>query len=179
MLNISPRIRRWLFDLAWVAIALLALSLWQVRNLPEGPAPASIGFDLEGRPVRWGAGQTFAPGRPMLLVFWASWCPICRFEEEALAKLAADWPVLLIATQSGDAAELARYFAARGIALPTVIDAQGEMARIWRVTATPTHFVIDAQGRIRHRSVGYTTPWGLRARLWWAERFSFPSAGLP
>jgi hypothetical protein len=39
------------------------------------------------------------------------------------------------------------------------------------VSGVPSHFVVDSAGNVRFRVVGYTTTWGLRARLWWAERF--------
>jgi hypothetical protein len=42
------------------------------------------------------------------------------------------------------------------------------------VKGVPLHLVVDGAGRIRFVETGYTTPWGLRARLWWAETFSAP-----
>jgi hypothetical protein len=39
------------------------------------------------------------------------------------------------------------------------------------VRGVPAHFIIDPAGNVRFRVVGYATTWGLRARLWWAERF--------
>jgi len=34
------------------------------------------------------------------------------------------------------------------------------------------HLIVDAAGRIHFVETGYTTPWGLRARVWWVEHFS-------
>ncbi|MBL8489984.1 MAG: hypothetical protein JNM82_04320 [Rhodocyclaceae bacterium] len=45
------------------------------------------------------------------------------------------------------------------------------MTENWRVRGVPTHFVVDPSGRVRFRVVGYATEFGLRARLWWAQRF--------
>jgi hypothetical protein len=39
------------------------------------------------------------------------------------------------------------------------------------VRGVPAHFVVDGQGKVRFAVVGYATEWGLRARLFWAERF--------
>jgi len=37
------------------------------------------------------------------------------------------------------------------------------------VHAVPTLLVIDAQGKVTGSSVGYTSAWGMRLRLWWAN----------
>jgi hypothetical protein len=37
------------------------------------------------------------------------------------------------------------------------------------VRGTPTFFVVDRHRQIRFREVGFTSEWGLRARLWFAD----------
>ncbi|MBC7173859.1 MAG: protein disulfide oxidoreductase [Polyangiaceae bacterium] len=106
-----------------------------------------------------------APGEPVLVHFWATWCGVCRAEEGTIDALADDHRVITIATQSGGAAEVGRYLSERGLDFPTVVDPHGEIARRWGVSAFPTSFVIDADGAIRNIEVGYTTSLGLRARL--------------
>lgn len=149
----------------------MLIGIWQTRDLPAGPAPPLTGLRLDGVVVSAGSSHALIPNRPALIVFWASWCPVCRFEEESLAAIARDWPVLIIAMQSGNEDELRRYLAMRGLALPMIADADGRLARQWSVTATPTHFVLDSHGNIRFRSVGYSPAWSLRARLFWVGKF--------
>jgi len=36
----------------------------------------------------------------------------------------------------------------------------------WQIRAFPTYFVIDGEGQIVSRSVGYSTKIGLAARVW-------------
>jgi thioredoxin-related protein len=45
-------------------------------------------------------------------------------------------------------------------------DPDGALAAAWGVRGVPTFFVVDSQGMIRFREVGYTTGLGLRWRLW-------------
>ncbi len=168
------RWRRWLRELVIFALILLGVSLavglWQNRDLPEGVAPQLEGMRTDGSFVKVGPGGTATTGQAAsLVVFWATWCPVCRAEEGNIVAVSRDWPVVSVAMQSGDAAEVANYLRKRGVPLPAVIDADAAIAAAWRVRGVPTHFVLDPAGNIRFRVVGYATRWGLRARLWWAQ----------
>jgi len=160
------RLRRWALELLILIAIVGAVTLWQNRGLPEGVAPPLTGVRTDGSLAKVGSGGTAS-----LVVFWATWCPVCRAEEGNIEAIAADRPVISVAMQSGDAATVAKYLKERGLAVPAVIDADGAIAADWRVRATPTHFVLDPAGNIRFRVVGYATTPGLRARLWWAETF--------
>lgn len=160
------RWRKWLLE-ALILVAIVAsVSLWQNRGLPEGAAPPLAGVRTDGTSMKVGAG-----GTAQLVVFWATWCPVCRAEEGNIVAVAEDWPVLSVAMQSGDAAAVAKHLKERGIGVPALVDADGAIAADWRVRGVPAHFVLDPAGNIRFRVVGYATTLGLRARLWWAENF--------
>jgi thiol-disulfide isomerase/thioredoxin len=142
----------------------LAVGLWQNRDLPEGVAPPLAGMRTDGHFAQVGPGET-----ARLVVFWATWCPVCRAEEGNIVALSRDWPVTSVAMQSGGAPEVAKYLKERNVPLPAIIDADGAIATDWRVRSVPAHFILDPAGIIRFRMVGYTTTPGLRARLWWAQ----------
>ena len=156
--------------LAWLAI--VAVDTWRTRDLPQGPAPDTALVMATG-PA--GASTTLAqwrarhPGKAVALHFWAGWCAVCRLEEPSVAALSADWPVLGIAMQSGDAARVAQVQQQRGMPWPTAVDPQGAVSRAWGVKAVPALVVLDADGRIRFATVGYTPGWAMRLRLWWAQ----------
>jgi thiol-disulfide isomerase/thioredoxin len=100
---------------------------------------------------------------------WADWCPICRAEEGTITTLQGDWPVLTVAMQSGSAAQVAAVLQQRGLPWSAVVDPQGQLSRALGVGAVPAFGVLDAQGRLRLPTVGYTTSWGMRLRLWWVS----------
>jgi len=161
------RWRKWAGE-AFILVAIVtAVTLWQNRGLPEGAAPPLVGVRTDGSIVKVGVGETAS-----LVVFWATWCPVCKAEESNIVAIAEDWPVLSVAMQSGDTTAVSQHLRSRGIALPTVVDDTGAIAAAWRVRSVPAHFIIDSAGNVRFRVVGYATTWGLRARLWWAEHFS-------
>ncbi len=71
--------------------------------------------------------------------------------------------------QSGHAEEISHYLDQRALDLRVIADPDGDIARRWGVPAVPASFIIDSDGQIRFRRIGYTTGFGLRARLWLAQ----------
>lgn len=184
------RWRRWVLDAVIVLALVGALSVWRASGMADGPAPALSGLRTDGSWVKLGGGgfgnvpSGAAPlpkvgaggtapsgGAARLVVFWASWCKVCRAEAGNIEALAQDWPVISVAMQSGEPAEVAVYLKERGFTVPAIADDDGVIAKAWGVHAVPAHFVVDAAGNIRFRVAGYTTRWGLAARLWWASHF--------
>ena len=157
---------RWARDLGILALLLLALHWWQTRTAASGAAPPLAGQLLSGELVSLADYR----GQPLLVHFWATWCPICRLEQDAIDALARDHVVLTVATNSGTAAELLSYVQNQGLDFPVLLDEAGDLARLWRVEGVPASFIIDPDGQIAYVSVGYTTGLGLRARLWLAGR---------
>ena len=45
-----------------------------------------------------------------------------------------------------------------GLAFPVFLDEDGTVTRAWRITSTPTVFLIDRRGRLVGRAIG-TKPW--------------------
>jgi thiol-disulfide isomerase/thioredoxin len=159
--------KRVLEALAIIAV-VVAVQLWQVRGLPEGPAPTLAGVGIDGRPLDLAELVRSANGKPVLVAFWATWCPVCEAEDGNIQSIAADHPVLSVAMQSEN---VAQHMQERGLSFATVNDPDAALAKRWNVRGVPSHFIVDGAGNVRFRVVGYATTWGLRARLWWAERF--------
>lgn len=159
------RLLRWLAEAALFAAVLVGVHLWTTRDAARGPAPPFEALLLDGRRVSLDSYG----GRPLLVHFWATWCPVCRLEQGTVDAIARDHQVVTVATQSGDAAALEAYVGQHGVGFPVHVDEHGEMAAGWGVTGLPTSFVLDGAGRIRHVTAGLTTELGLRLRLWLAR----------
>ncbi len=159
--------QRWkalLLDAALI-IAIVGGAQWYMtRNLPQGTAPALEDVRTDGSRAKVGAGET-----AQLVVFWADWCPVCRAEEGNIESVASAWPVVSVAMQSGDVPAVKRYLTQRGLTTPAIVDPEGRRATAWGVRGVPAHFIVDPEGEIRFRVVGYATTLGLKARLWWAQ----------
>lgn len=108
-------------------------------------------------------------GQPLALYVWAHWCPICKAQQGTINSLAQDWPVLTVAMQSGDAAQVWRYQMQHELPWTTVIDPRSQLAQAQGFRSVPAFAVLDSGNRLRFPTVGYTSGWGMRARLWLAR----------
>lgn len=147
-------------------VFVTGLRLWQQRDMVSGAAPALQGITLSGQRYQLPAH----PPRPVLVHFWATWCPVCRAEQGSIADIAQDAEVISVAMQSGAASEVAGYVKEQGIVFPVLNDADGSISSAWGVHAVPASFIVAPDGQIHFVEVGYTTEVGLRLRLWWAGR---------
>ena len=164
MVNKS-RVKKWLIELLIFAVVVVGIRIWQQSDMVSGPAPILQGVTLAGLPYSLPAH----PDKPVLVQFWATWCPICRTELGAIAAIAEDHPnVITVAMQSGSNDEVRRYLHEQGVHFPVINDAGGSIVKAWGVNAVPASFVIDTDGNIRFVEVGYTTGIGLKFRLWLA-----------
>ncbi len=156
---------RWAVEIVLIVAVVLLLRAWISRDLAQGPAPAFEARLLDGTPV------TLADyaDRPMLLHFWATWCPICRLEEGEIVRLSRSHPVLTVAMQSGTEAEVAAHLNERERALHVINDPHGHLTQAFGVKAVPSTFIIDPNGQIVYRKQGFAPPLELRLRLWLAR----------
>ncbi len=160
----SRRWRRWWIYAAEVALFVLALAgvhAWQTRDLPAGSAMTVEGSLLNGA----SASLSGLRGRPVLVHFWATWCPVCKLEQDSINAIAQDHQVLSIATQSGADKVVLQYMMQHHLTFPVINDADGVLAKRWGIRGVPASFILDAAGHIRFVEVGYTTEAGLRLRL--------------
>ena len=144
---------------------VLLVRAWLARDLAQGPAPEIEANLLDGSPV----SLADYADRPMLLHFWATWCPICRLEEGEIMRLSRSHPVLTVAMQSGSPSEVEAHLTERERELDVVNDPDGALARRYGVRAVPSTFIIDRDGQIVFRKQGYAPPLELRLRLWLAR----------
>ncbi len=148
-------------EIGFVVLVLAAVRAYQHRDLVSDTAPTLAGTTLAGVPFV----LSEAKQRPIIVHFWATWCPICRLEQRSIESIARDYPVMTVAMQSGAPAEIQHHLEKENLNFPVIADPFGDIARRWGVGAVPATFVIDAAGRVRFVEIGYTTGLGLRARL--------------
>lgn len=103
-------------------------------------------------------------GKVVLINFWASWCPPCRAEMQAMQHVYADYQdqglvILAINTTYQDDILKATQFAqSEGLTFPLLTEPDGNIARLYRVQAMPTSFFIDRQGKITRLMIGGPMP---------------------
>ena len=144
-------------------------------DLPELPRPPQMG-DLAPplpatlRPV----GSSQLPersGRAHLLFFWATWCVPCKKavpEVSAFAK-AMGMPVLAISDESPDT--VAAFLSKQAdFHFQVAVDPVRNSFIAHGVSGTPTNLLVDWEGKILHRQVGYSPAKGLTVEGWsWSQ----------
>lgn len=158
--------RGWILPLLLILAVFIGLQWWRAQPLASGPAPGLAGRLLDGTQL----DLAHLRGEPVLVHFWASWCPVCRMGEGGIDAIAEDHAVVTVAMQSGGPGEIGRYLREAGRTFPVLPDPYGELASRWGVQGVPASFVLDGAGRIRFATMGYTTEVGLRGRLWAASQ---------
>ncbi len=108
-------------------------------------------------PNKPGLATADLKGAPVLVNVWASWCVPCRAEHPVLTRLAREVPVF--GFNYKDKPEDARRFLVElGDPYRRIgTDPSGRVGIDWGVDGVPETYVVDAEGRIRHRHVGPLT----------------------
>ncbi len=155
--------RRRVVEALVIVTVIVGIRAWQQRDIVSGPAPSLTGTLLNGQPFT----LSNRPAQPVLVHFWATWCPVCRTEQGTINSIAHDSPnVITVAMQSGGRDEVEKYLRQQGLNFPVLNDPDGRIAAAWGVHAVPASFIIDPDGQIRFVEIGYTTEIGLRLRMW-------------
>lgn len=160
----TARWRGWALNAVLIALILGGVQWWKARPLATGEAPPLAGITVTGQPLDLADYR----GRPVMVHFWASWCPVCKVMDGTVESIAEEYPVITVAMQSGGSAEVRQFMRDAKLSFPVIPDAQGWIARRWGVAGVPTTFIVDQAGRIQYSTVGVSTGPGLRTRLWLA-----------
>ncbi len=165
---LKSRLIRWGIEWAFILAVILLIRAWQAPALQDMYLPPIVGMTLDGQPF----DSRTPRERPLIVHVWAEWCPVCRMELNGMANLARTTPLISIAWKSGDDAAVRRFLEHENVKLPVLNDAGGQWLAPLGIKAVPLHLIVDTSGRIRFIETGYTTEWGLRARVFWLEFFA-------
>jgi peroxiredoxin len=134
----------------------------QDEPLHEVPGhPAAIDFtlnDMDGAQHRLSQYR----GKVVIINFWATWCPPCRFElpsmEKAYQILKEEGVVMLAINVGEDSDTIFNFTADYPVTFPLLLDKTGEIIRQYPVIGLPTSFIINPKGQMVYRVIG-TREW--------------------
>lgn len=147
---------------ALAILAALLAACTAARPRPAAQVPPLAGKplavsapDLAGREVR-----VEAPGRVVVVDFFASWCDPCRVQLPHLGALARErGPEGLVAygvAVDDDRAAVDGFAQGLGVEFPILWDPGGDrVARKLGIERLPTTILVDRRGIVRHVHVGY------------------------
>lgn len=153
----TDAIRRARFALAAVACLTAGLALVPASAAAQDEGIAIGTFvepftiqDLEGREVDL---STIIGHRPVLVEFWATWCPVCRVLDPRLAQARERFgdqvDFLVIAVGVGQQKDqIERHIQRHPVAGRLLFDARGAAARAFEAPGTGYVVLLDGSGRV-------------------------------
>lgn len=156
---------------SFLLFLLLALLLGSCGSSPEGgcagpwvssgerllgsQAPNFILQDLAGEKVELARVST---QKPVLLVFWATWCPTCIEEVPLLNEWKERYPQLeILGVDVEEPAERVNAFAhKRGIRYKILLDQEGKVAEEYGLVGVPSAILLAKGGKVIY--YGFTLP---------------------
>ena len=165
-MKFNKKYYRWLIELTLILIVIFSVRFWQQRDVVVGVAPNINAVMLNGKNFELYKNES--QDRPILVHFWATWCPVCKLEQSNIENISKDHPVITIAMQSGNDDELKHFMKEENLSFNVINDENAKWSRSYRIKGVPVSFIVNKDNKIEFTEVGYTTELGLRMRLWWA-----------
>jgi peroxiredoxin len=149
-------------------LTLLLLATMMPMSGPTayaGAAPASaastgvkewVDFTLPDAGGRQVSLSQFIGKKPVLLFFWATWCPHCNESVPVINRMHQE------ASTSGKLQILAldfmesekkvnAFISSKKVAYPVLLDRRGRVARKYKVLGIPTYILLDRDGKVVFR----------------------------
>jgi thiol-disulfide isomerase/thioredoxin len=164
---------RWLKEafVAFAAVSVLAVGISKTMQHFGGAAErarsAVEADEMDGSPAvpfklpARGGGEidlTAFRGKPVLVNFWATWCPPCREEMPSLTRLAQafDPRTFEVVTVSVDDGwePIDRFLAAQKTPFKVLWDEGAKISRTYGTTKFPESYLLDRDGKLRLKFVG-------------------------
>jgi len=140
----------------WVVAAPQA---WAKDPRPEvgHPAPDFALPTLAGKTVRL---VDFRGQKAVLINFWATWCAPCRLEMPTMEKGYQKYKgkgleILAVSVDAGPKSAVKNFMDELGLTFPALLDPDMKVFQLYRLFAIPASFLIDKQGIIRFKELGY------------------------
>ena len=183
----KPQKWRWLL-FATPAIVFVVMAMMLAKGLQYDPTKLPLAIK----------GQTFPEFRlpdlladrlidqtqlqgPALVNIWATWCPTCIVEHEALTQI-SQRGVPIYGVNYRDEPAMARSFLAkRGNPFRWVVeDYSGQLGMELGMFGAPETYFVDANNRVIHRHVGEVSVelWGSELAAVWEQAVN-PPASMP
>jgi len=152
-----------IYFVIFITIISNVMSLYKSKDLNSAPLKLSTVKLLDG------STYTFEKEKPILIHFWATWCPTCKLEASNINYISKHFNVITIAVNSGSTQEIQTFLNENEYNFLVVNDANSTLSKEFKIAGFPTTFIYDKNRKLIFSEVGYTSIIGLYLRMWWAN----------
>lgn len=112
---------------------------------------------LDGNIVRL---SEFRGKKVVLINFWATWCPPCRLEMPTMQQIYTEYrdkgfEILAVNIESDAQQEIRDFVKELRLTFPILLDPDMKVTRKFRVIGLPVSALVDRQGIVRAKEIGY------------------------
>ena len=112
-------------------------------------APEFKLYDLEDNPVSL---RDYKGVKPVLLIFWTTWCPYCRLALRSLKDnygFYSDMGVEVLAINTGESGKkVSSFVEGFDLEFKSLLDLDAQVAHDYNVLGVPTYFLISKESKI-------------------------------
>ncbi|ELA7134751.1 protein disulfide oxidoreductase [Vibrio parahaemolyticus] len=161
--------RYWLVQIVQVVLIVTAISIamdwYRTKDIPKQEAPPLSSVLSDGE---YFDAIAQSHEQPVVIYFWATWCPACKFVSPSVSWLSDDYAVVGVSGSSGPNERVAQFMQAKEYRFENINDPSSDIMREWKISVTPTIYILR-NGEVTSITTGITTPIGILARLWLAR----------
>ncbi len=147
-----------------VTVMTNAMSIYKSRTLTKTP------LTIHSVQLLNGSLYQIKSNKPILIDFWATWCPVCKVEASNIAFLSKYFEVITVVVKSGDDAKIRKFMQKHRYHFKVVNDAKGLLASKFKIAGFPTTFIYNKEHKLAFSDVGYSSTLTLYLKMLWAEK---------
>ena len=142
---------KYIFGIILLLMVLYGCDSRQPSTMSDTKAPDFALLDLTGKEVKL---ADLISAKPLVLDFWASWCPTCRAEIPEVVKLHNQYKdkiTIVGINLDHTLAEAQTYTRKHNIPYPNLYDEGNKVTGLYEIHGIPSLVIINAQGEIIKR----------------------------
>ena len=152
--KIKHYIKEFILFVIFITIVTNVISLYKSQSLTKEPLQLNYKFPHADKPI--------------LVHFWATWCPVCKVEAPNIQTLSKYYNVVTIAVKS-DKNNTKNYMKKNNLNFKVINDSDGFIAEQFHINVYPSTFIYNKDKKLIFSEVGYTSTFGMWVRLLYSE----------